>query len=132
VDDEEIGYRKPPKRTRWKKGQSGNPSGRPKGADKPFADLIAELDQVVEVTEGRRRRRITKLRLLYKSLLNSAIQGDTRAANILITLSARVIEAGKLGASEVMPTDQDLKIVENFIEREIKARMAQQAKTNET
>jgi hypothetical protein len=131
VDDDEIGYRKPPKRTRFQKGKSGNPSGRPKRADKPFADLMAELDQVVEVTEGGRRRRFTKLRLLYKSLTNSAIKGDTRAANILIALSARAIEAGKLDASEAMPSDQDLKIVEDFIQREFKARAAQQSKAKD-
>jgi hypothetical protein len=131
VDDEEIGYRKPPKRTRFRKGTSGNPSGRPRRADKPYADLMAELDQVVVVTERGRRHRFTKLRLLYKSLLNNAIRGDTRAASILITLSARTIEAGKLDASEVMPSDQDLKIVEEFLEREVKARTAQQPKAKE-
>ena len=71
---------------------------------------MAELDQVVEVTEGGRRRRLTKLRLLYKSLTNSAIKGDTRAANILITLSARVIEAGELDAERhhaLRPGPQD-------------------------
>ena len=30
--DDEVGYRKPPRRTRFRKGQSGNPRGRPSGA----------------------------------------------------------------------------------------------------
>jgi len=132
VDDEKVGYRKPPRRTRFKKGQSGNPSGRPRRTDRPFADLMAELDQVVEVTEGGRRRRFTKLRLLYKSLTNSAIKGDTRAANILIALSARAIEAGKFDANEAMPSDRDLKIVEDFLEREVKARLQKQLRAKET
>jgi len=29
--DDEVGYGKPPKRTRFRKGESGNPTGRPKG-----------------------------------------------------------------------------------------------------
>jgi hypothetical protein len=31
-DDYGVGYRKPPKASRWRKGQSGNPRGRQKGA----------------------------------------------------------------------------------------------------
>lgn len=30
--DYEVGYGKPPAETRFKKGQSGNPNGRPKGS----------------------------------------------------------------------------------------------------
>ena len=30
--DTQVGYGRPPKTTRFKKGQSGNPEGRPKGA----------------------------------------------------------------------------------------------------
>jgi hypothetical protein len=125
MDDDEIGYRKPPKHTRFKKGRSGNPSGRPKRAKGPYGDLMAELDQVVVVTEGGRRRRLTKRQLLFKAMTNKAIGGDVRAAHILITLSARVIEDSKLDARELMPSDQDLKLVEDFLEREFKARTAQ-------
>jgi hypothetical protein len=64
-------------------------------------------------------------------MINKAIGGDTRAAQILITLSARAIEAGNFDASEVMPSDQDLKIVEEFLERELKARTPQQPKAKE-
>ena len=47
--DYEVGYRKPPKDKRFKKGQSGNPAGRSKGKDKltepgeVFADVMAGL-----------------------------------------------------------------------------------------
>ena len=30
ADDDEVGYGKPPRESRWKSGQSGNPKGRPK------------------------------------------------------------------------------------------------------
>ena len=39
--DYKVGYKKPPLHTRFKKGQSGNPSGRPKGS-KNFSTLLAE------------------------------------------------------------------------------------------
>ncbi len=41
----DVGYRKPPKHTRFKPGQSGNPRGRPKGTKNLKTDLIEELGE---------------------------------------------------------------------------------------
>jgi S-adenosylmethionine/arginine decarboxylase-like enzyme len=44
-----VGYGKPPLHTRFKKGQSGNPRGRPRGA-KNLSTLVSDaLDQTVVV-----------------------------------------------------------------------------------
>src|SRR5207237_10936888 len=40
-----VGYRTPPKVTRWKPGQSGNPKGRPRGSLNLATDLSAELGE---------------------------------------------------------------------------------------
>lgn len=58
-DDYTVGYGKPPRHTRFQKGQSGNPRGRPKGARGLKADLRAELSERVRVTENGRTRRLT-------------------------------------------------------------------------
>lgn len=51
--DYEVGYGKPPKRTRFKKGQSGNPKGRPKGAKGFTASLKREMEsKVTALSEG--------------------------------------------------------------------------------
>ena len=51
-------YRKPPMHTRFKKGQSGNPRGRPA---KNLATLLAAaLNEKVIVTENGKRRQVTK------------------------------------------------------------------------
>jgi hypothetical protein len=67
-DSYEIGYKKPPAETRFTRGQSGNPKGRPKGA-KNLATLLVKV--------GRERVRVTindgaKLRELYERIIESS------------------------------------------------------------
>jgi hypothetical protein len=58
----EVGYKKPPQRSRFKKGESGNPNGRPRGSKNLATLLEKELRQRVVVNENGRRRSITKKR----------------------------------------------------------------------
>ena len=74
--DYKVGYGKPPQRTRFRKGQSGNPRGRPKGARGLKADLRAELSEKVKVTEHGRTRHLTKQQVIVKTLAAKAIRGD--------------------------------------------------------
>src|SRR5262250_1952537 len=87
----EVGYRKPPKATRFQAGASGNPKGRPKGSTNLATDLSAELSEHITVREGGQARRVTKQRALIKSLTAQALQGDVRATTALLALYARVI-----------------------------------------
>lgn len=82
-----TGYKNPPVAPRWKKGQSGNPSGRKRGSLNLRTDLIAELEEVIQINEGGSSRQITKQRALLKSLAARGIQGDARAANLILGLS---------------------------------------------
>ena len=61
-----VGYRKPPKATRFKPGQSGNPKGRPKGSPNLAADLSTELGELITVREGGAAQRVSKQRALIK------------------------------------------------------------------
>jgi len=72
----QVGYRKPPKATRFKPGQSGNPKGRPKGSPNLASDLSAELGEQITVREGGEAQRVSKQRALIKSLMAKALQGD--------------------------------------------------------
>ena len=58
--DYEVGYKKPPKDTQFKPGQSGNPLGRPKGTKNLKTDLMEELGQKIVVREGDRPLEVSK------------------------------------------------------------------------
>ena len=115
-----VGYRNPPRATRFKPGQSGNPKGRPKGSLNLATDLSAELGEQITVREGGQPRRITKQRALVKSLMAKALQGDVRATTALLALYARII--AEPGEDEDHPIDDDeLLIIRRFGPRLLKS-----------
>ncbi len=115
--DDEVGYRRPPRATRFRKGTSGNPTGRPKRTPSFKADLMSELRETLTLTENGKQRRISKQRAFIKTLTAAAIKKDIRAVNALLACMRF------LGVdSEEQPTttvdSDDLEILENYLTRE--------------
>jgi hypothetical protein len=81
-----VGYGKPPRHTRFKPGHSGNAKGRPRKAKTVDDVLYEEFNRVVTVTEGRKRRRLSKLRVVVRQNINKAANGDARATALLLKL----------------------------------------------
>jgi Family of unknown function (DUF5681) len=93
----DVGYGKPPRATRFHKGRSGNPRGRPRGS-RNFASLVeAALAEPVMINENGRRRKATKLQVIVKQLVNKAAQGDHRSIQLLMAFSERQQLIGKDG-----------------------------------
>jgi hypothetical protein len=80
-----VGYRKPPKHTRFAKGVSGNPRGRPKGSRNLRTLLDTELDRPITIREqGGRSRKLSKAEALIKRMVNTALEGDLRAHKLIL------------------------------------------------
>jgi hypothetical protein len=118
--DKKVGYRKPPEATRFKKGRSGNPRGRPKGSLNLATDLTAELGERITIREDGKPRRVTKQRALIKSLLAKALQGDPRAAGTLLALRARENGEALDGPNQEVD-DAELLLVERFLPQVLKS-----------
>jgi hypothetical protein len=88
----EVGYGRPPKRHRFKKGQSGNPRGRPKGTKNLATDLRDELNERVKVNDGGKPRRITKQRISVKRLVHEAMKGNIVAFKTIFGLAQDGLE----------------------------------------
>ena len=81
-----VGYGQPPQETRFRKGQSGNPQGRPKGSLNMAGVLLRTLREPVVVTASGRRKTITKLEAAMTQITNRAAGGDLPALKLLTAL----------------------------------------------
>ena len=115
--DYAIGYKKPPKHSQFKPGQSGNPKGRPKGTKNLATDLQEELTAKIVVREGSQDQKISKQRALVKTLFNNALKGDIRAINAFLRLIERTHfeEVGEPDSPEISQDDEE--IIDAFIMR---------------
>ena len=118
-EEEKIGYGKPPAKTRFQPGQSGNPNGRPKGSVNLKTDLRSELSERIRIREGERSLKVSKQRAMLKALVAKALKGDARAANVVLTLVGKLFEPEV--AAEQVPslTSDDQAILERFLARRI-------------
>lgn len=120
-DDDAVGYKRPPKHSRFKKGQSGNPRGRPKRTRNLKTDLVEELCESIRVKEGGREYQVSKQRAVLKSLVAAAIKGNMRAASAVISLCARTFAVED--EDEHLPlSSSDQRVLDDFIDREIARR----------
>lgn len=120
--DYAVGYGKPPIHTRFRKGQSGNPEGRPKGRRNLITDVIAELSESLSIREGGMEKRVTKQRAIVKAMVSASLKGDVRATGQIIGLLAQALEVEPLSSEREAVSAADRAIFDRFIEREIAKR----------
>lgn len=81
-DGYQVGYCHPPRHSRFKPGQSGNPAGR-RRAERPET-VRAALAQIflekISIREGDKRRRVRTIDALTRKLVTDAFKGDSKAA----------------------------------------------------
>lgn len=112
----DVGYKKPPRQTQFKKGTSGNPKGRPKGSLNFSTFIERELGAKVTVNENGVRKRISKKHAIAKQLVNKAAGGDHKVIPILMSEErSRELHSSQDVAKHF--TSDDARVLENLILR---------------
>ncbi|OUS36931.1 hypothetical protein A9Q94_07590 [Rhodobacterales bacterium 56_14_T64] len=82
----EVGYGKPPKNTRFKKGVSGNPNGRRKGTKNVGSMVRETFMRKITITENGKKKRVPVLEALLRQLVNGALKGEVRHMDRVLKL----------------------------------------------
>ena len=116
--DYAVGYGKPPLHTRFQKGKSGNPKGRPRGKKNMSTLLSTALNASIVVVANGRRRKITKREAIVTQLVNKSAAADLKATQMVLTM-LRELEAQDDGSADpAVFTEVDHEII-----RRIQARL---------
>ena len=117
TEDEYIGYGCPPTSGQFKKGQSGNPKGRPKVVKNSSELMQIELRKKITLKENGKPVQKTKAELLITSMVNDAIKGKPKALDLVY----------KLMDSSIRPEEFEITEGEEFL---LQSMLALQPDTN--
>ena len=79
----EGGYKKPPKAFQFRKGRSGNPSGRPRKAQ-GIPEMLGKVTKQRVRTNGKNGLQwMTKIEACFTQLINQAASGNLKALDLL-------------------------------------------------
>ncbi len=110
----EVGYRKPPKESQFKKGQSGNSQGRPKGTPDLKTIVRKLLSSQVTITEGGKKMKVSTLTATVMRLNEKALKGDLRAIEKLLSLASDMAAELEAQRESRSLTARDAEIMERF------------------
>ena len=114
--DYEVGDRRPPKHSQFKRGESGNPKGRPKGSVNLRTRVTQQLRQMVTVTRNGRPVKMRKADLIALQIVDTAAKGDLKAAVLAVRLDDEASIAASRGSTEEtfeLPNRENLRFIAN-------------------
>ncbi|MBN1281915.1 MAG: hypothetical protein JW985_03005 [Alphaproteobacteria bacterium] len=118
MSEYEIGYMKPPKNSRFKMGESGNKSGRPRGSKNTYKLLGDLLNQKITMVQDGKPVKIDKKTAILLQAVNSASKGEIKSLQILLPhmLAVDIKNENLENSNEHLSTD-DQEILKDFLQR---------------
>ena len=108
--EDKVGYKSPPKASRFVKGQSGNPKGRKKAKRVEDVGVVLEeiLDESVQLREGDRTRTMTRAEAIVQALRAKALKGDPKSIRGFLKLAETLgmfVKKGRKSSIEITEPD---------------------------
>jgi hypothetical protein len=115
----EVGYKKPPRNTQFRKGKSGNPAGRPKRAVNVQASLTKMLSEPVLVRMDGKPTKMSSLDAGLLNLRTNMLKGDPKAFAILVKMmaAADMIKLPQECETDVSITLEEQRMFEDYCAR---------------
>ncbi|MBC2667200.1 hypothetical protein H7F51_16895 [Novosphingobium flavum] len=114
-DDDLVGYGRPPKHSRFKPGQSGNPKGRPRGSRGLKTDLHEVLSARHTIQINGKTLKGTRQQLALVTLSARAATGDLKAQALLLPLIMQVFGTEDRGGDKNTLPPAELAMLEGFL-----------------
>ena len=107
MSDDRVGPGRPPKHSRWKKGQSGNPRGRPKGRLDVKRVLEEELSELITLATPQGEREMTKLQAVIRRLIHEGMSGKVYAIQDILDRAERLDRSDETSVSPELAKDDE-------------------------
>ena len=117
METDDIGYKRPPKSTQFKKGRSGNPKGRPKGSRSLKNDLTNLMGKRIRIREDGEQRQVSGQELMLLKLFEKAAKGDTKASAQIFGMLMKFDAAEPPQTEPEVVTERDRAIIADFLRR---------------
>jgi hypothetical protein len=113
----DVGYKRPPEHTRFRKGQSGNPSGKKKAKPPKCEPDKLDLSQTITVSSQGKRVTMTMRQALHQKLFAMALASNLRAIELLFKLDALSNSQGQNAGSGPEVSENEEALIARFLKR---------------
>lgn len=85
-DDEDVGYKKPPKKNQFQKGKSGNSKGRPKAPTSLKSVIKEQLKEKIAIHRSGKTQKVSILEAMGLKVIENGLKGDHRAMKLILDM----------------------------------------------